>query len=172
MPITVFTRVIHIFNQNFVSKFRVRDLCEETILPRFIMKIKCDNQWENATIYSTETYSGPLCIIAVFLRTIVLLWFTFFIHILLSLPQSIVLTFVQRIGNSSLQKTCNNYALIHHVPCPHYPGAHQFNRRRSYLSSWCQIVSPFSHPLCVNYAMAWITRVNTVFLVVFKCSHL
>jgi hypothetical protein len=35
---TVFTRVIHalFFNQNFVSKFRVRDLCEETILRRFI----------------------------------------------------------------------------------------------------------------------------------------
>ena len=31
-------------NQNFVSKFRVRDLCEETILRRFIMKLKCDNQ--------------------------------------------------------------------------------------------------------------------------------
>jgi hypothetical protein len=32
--ITVFTGVIHalFFNQNFVSKFRVRDLCEETIL--------------------------------------------------------------------------------------------------------------------------------------------
>ena len=30
---TVFTRVIHsLFNQNFVSKFRVRHLCEETIL--------------------------------------------------------------------------------------------------------------------------------------------
>ena len=31
-------------NQNFVSKFRVRDLCEQTILRRFIMKLKCDNQ--------------------------------------------------------------------------------------------------------------------------------
>ena len=43
--ITVFTRVIHalFLNQNFVSKFRVRDLCEETILRRFIMKLKCDN---------------------------------------------------------------------------------------------------------------------------------
>ena len=104
-----------------------------------------------------------MCIIALFLRTIVLLWFTFFIHIFLSLPQSIVLTAVQRIGNSSLKKTCNNYALIHHVPCPHYPRAHQFNQRPSYLSSWCQTVSPFSHPLCMNYAMAWITRLNTVF---------
>ena len=45
---------------------------------------------------------------------------------------------------------------------PSLPEAHQFNRRPSYLSSWCQTVSPFSHPLCVNYAMAWITRVNTV----------
>ena len=34
----------HFFNQNFVSKFRVRDLCEETILLSFIMKLKCDNQ--------------------------------------------------------------------------------------------------------------------------------
>ena len=50
------------FNQNFVSNFRVRDLCEETILRWFIMKLKCDNQWENATIYLTETYSGPLCV--------------------------------------------------------------------------------------------------------------
>ena len=42
----VFTRVIHaVFNQNFVSKFRVRDLCEETILRRFIMNLKCDNQF-------------------------------------------------------------------------------------------------------------------------------
>jgi len=42
---TVFTRVNHaLFNQNFVSKFRVRDLCEETILRWFIMKLKCDNQ--------------------------------------------------------------------------------------------------------------------------------
>ena len=41
----MFIRVIHaLFNQNFVSKFRVRDLCEETILRRFIMKLKCDNQ--------------------------------------------------------------------------------------------------------------------------------
>jgi len=44
--ITVFTRVIHalFFNKNFVSKFRVRHLCAETILRRFIMKLKCDNQ--------------------------------------------------------------------------------------------------------------------------------
>ena len=70
----------------------MRDLCEETILHRFIMKLKCDNQLENATIYLTETYSGPLSIIALFLRTIVLLWFNLFIHIFLSLTQSIVLT--------------------------------------------------------------------------------
>ena len=42
---TVFTRVIHaLFNQNFLSKFRVRDLCDETILRRSIMKLRYDNQ--------------------------------------------------------------------------------------------------------------------------------
>ena len=152
---------MQIFNRNYLSKFRLGDLREEMNLRKFIMKLKCDNQWENATIFwlkltvvyyasllsSSElySYSDPLSSSN----------FSSFCHkASSSLPSSALEIPV-------FKKTCNSYALIHHVPWPHYPGAHKFNRRPSYLSIWCQTVSPFSHPLCVNYATKYGTLHQT-----------